>query len=280
MFDLHCHILPEIDDGADSLETACEMARRHVDQGVTVVACTPHILPGLYHNDGPQILAAVERLRAALGDADIALELVGGADNHVRPDFVPQLQSGHLLAIGGTRYVLVEPPHHVAPARLEDMFFGILASGYVPILTHPERLTWIEQKYDTMVRLAERGVWMQITSGSLLGRFGRRARYWGERMLCEGHVRLLASDAHDVHQRPPDLEKGARAAEKLVGRETSEYLVTTAPRHILLDHEPSSLADPVQHDATSSEGSADVDHSSDRGALRGFLSRRLQRYFG
>ena len=161
-----------------------------------------------------------------------------GADNHIAPDFVAGLRSGRLLALADTRYVLVEPPHHVLPAHLEDLFFAILVGGFVPILTHPERLSWVESKYEIILRLVERGVWMQITSGSLLGRFGKRARYWAERMLSEGQVHIMATDAHDNARRPPDLLKGRMAAEKLVGREEAERIVVDRPTHILSNKLP------------------------------------------
>src|SRR5690606_29532618 len=110
---------------------------------------------------------------------------------------------GRLLTLADTRYVLVEPPHHVAPPRLEDLFFALSAAGYVPILTHPERLSWINTHYDAIKRLADAGVWMQLTAGSLTGAFGRNARYWAERMLDEGRAHILATDAHDTVRRPP-----------------------------------------------------------------------------
>jgi protein-tyrosine phosphatase len=116
----------------------------------------------LYHNTGPQIREAVAQLQERLNDAGVPLTLFVGADNHIVPEFVDGLKRGHLLALGDYSYVLVEPPHHVAPARFEDLLFNILVAGYVPILTHPERLSWIESKYDVIQRLAHRGVWMQI----------------------------------------------------------------------------------------------------------------------
>lgn len=166
MIDLHCHILYGLDDGASDLNVSLEMARMLVDDGVEAVACTPHILPGLYHNDSDDIRAAVDRLRLALIQRDIRLDVVSGSDAHMTPDFVAKLKSGRILPLADSRYVLVEPPHHVAPARLEQFFFEILVAGYVPILTHPERLTWINSRYATIQRLARAGVWMQITAGS------------------------------------------------------------------------------------------------------------------
>ncbi|GAF89573.1 unnamed protein product, partial [marine sediment metagenome] len=217
MIDLHCHILPSIDDGAADLTVSKAMARAFVADGVTTVACTPHILPGLYHNTGQQIRAATRNLQRELDEEGIALKLITGADNHIVHGFVEGLRSGHLLPLADSRYVLVEPPHHVMPPRFEDLFFGLLVAEYVPILTHPERLTWIAHNYSKVQRLVEAGVWMQITAGSLSGRFGRTARYWAERMLDDGVVHLLASDAHDTERRPPDLGRGLDLTARRIG---------------------------------------------------------------
>ncbi len=244
MYDLHCHLLPGIDDGAPDYENSLAMARALVDQGVFCVACTPHILPGLYHNTGPQIKEAVAALRVRLKEAGIDLKLVSGADNHIAPDFVAALKRGHLLPIGDTSYVLVEPPHHVAPARLEELFFDILLGGYTPVLTHPERLSWIESKYDVVQTLAAKGVWMQITSGSVCGRFGSRPKYWAERMLQEGLVHILATDAHNLSSRRPDLAQGRDKAAQLVGPEEAHHLVVTRPLGILRNTPPKDLPAP------------------------------------
>jgi protein-tyrosine phosphatase len=279
MFDLHCHLLPGIDDGAPDYETSLEMARAYVDQGVECAACTPHILPGLYHNSGPQIREAVATLAARLADAGIPLRLVTGADNHIIPDFAAALKRGHLLSLADTAYVLVEPPHHVAPARLDELFFNILLAGYVPVLTHPERLSWIESKYSAIKELAARGVWMQITSGSLLGRFGSRPRYWGERMLDEGLVHILATDAHNMSKRPPDLLRGREAAAKLVGEAEAQHLVVTRPLGALLNKLPKDLPAPL--DGLARECGGD-DYSSEKpgGTARVSLGGRVRRLFG
>ena len=280
MIDLHCHILPGVDDGASDLSVSLDMARAFVADGVTQVACTPHILPGHYFNTGATIRPAVAELQAVLDREDIPLQLVAGADNHVVPDFVSGLHSGHLLTLGGSRYVLVEPPHHVAPPRLDELFFSILAAGFVPILTHPERLAWIKDRYPLMQRLAGSGVWMQITAGSLSGAFGRNARYWAERMLDEGLVRILATDAHDTTRRPPNLREGRDLAAARVGAREADFLVVTRPMGVLADVAPSGLPVPEAH-ASSGERTA-IAHAGDGAGgghghgLRG-LSRRLRR---
>ena len=155
----------------------------------------------------------------------------------------PGLKAGHLLTLANSRYVLVEPPHHVAPARIEDFFFDLLLAGYIPILTHPERLSWIESKYDVIKRLAARGVWMQVTCGSLRGSFGRRVRYWSERLLGDGIVHILATDAHNTSTRRPDLLEGRWEAERHVGKEEAQRLVLTRPSAVMSKLTPSEMAD-------------------------------------
>src|SRR5262245_18144750 len=107
MIDLHSHLLPAIADGAADLSVSIEMAKAFVADGVSIVACTPHILPGLYHNSGPQIRQAIAQLQQNLDKEEIPLQLVSGADNHIVPTFVAELRSGHLLSLADSRYVLV-----------------------------------------------------------------------------------------------------------------------------------------------------------------------------
>lgn len=244
MIDLHSHFLPGVDDGAPDLATALEMARMAVADGVTIQACTPHILPGLYHNTGPEIRLATRALQRHLDDADIPLTLVTGADVHIAPDLVEGLRCGRVLSIADTRYVLIEPPHHVAPLRLVDSFFSLLLAGYVPILTHPERLSWIASHYASIEKLFQSGVLMQLTAGALLGGFGRAPRYWAERMLSEGRAHILASDAHGVGRRRPNLGAGFEAAAQRVGEEEASALVLGRPRMILANEPPSRLPAP------------------------------------
>ena len=282
MIDLHSHILPGIDDGAVDLAQSLEMARAFVADGVSVVACTPHILPGLYHNSGPQIKQAIAELQCELDNNGIKLQLTSGADNHVVPDFVGALQSGHLLTLAGSRYVLVEPPHHTAPARLEELFFQIQLAGYVPILTHPERLTWISSHYEIFQRLAKAGVWMQITAGSLTGSFGRGPRHWCKMMLSEGIVHIISTDAHDMKGRPPILAQGRAAAAELIGDAEAEHMVVTRPRGVLADVPPSELSmpQPVEFDckfASANGSSGRKNMSSDHSG--GFAERLRRRFF-
>lgn len=279
-----------MDDGARDLSESIAMAKAMVSQGVTAVACTPHITPGVYHNSGPAIRQATRQLQQELERSDIPLQLLTGADVHMIPNAIDALRSGQILALADSRYVLIEPPQHSAPPQLERFFFNLIVAGYVPVLTHPERLPWLCARYEIVERLVRAGVWMQITAASLLGKFGRHASYWCERMLDDGYVHLIASDAHDVERRPPDLAAGRDFAVRRVGTQEAEHLVLTRPVGILRDQPPSGLPGPLgvaNAKTVSSEQAADrvnrpkhtgVLHRARDDSLRGW-SGRLRHLF-
>ena len=189
LIDLHCHILPGFDDGSPDLATSLAMARIAAADGIETIACTPHIMAGVYDNTATEIRDGIARLKTAINDAGIRLDLVSGADIHIGPDLVTGFRNGQLLSLNDTRYFLLEPPHRILPPRLEDHALSVIVSGFAPILTHPERLSWIDGHYDVVERLGRAGVLMQVTAGSVTGRFGRRPRYWAEGTLWVGQYR-------------------------------------------------------------------------------------------
>ena len=242
MIDLHSHILPGIDDGAPTLEVSLEMARLAVADGIKTRACTPHIYPGMYLNDAQGIQDARDVLQAELAAQGINLQLVIGADVHLVPDLLEGVRAGRVPTLNGSRYLLLEPSHHVAPPRFEESVFQLVAAGYTPVITHPERLTWIETHHDVFVAMIRQGAWMQITAGALTGAFGKRAKYWGERFIGEGHTHILATDAHSSTRRRPCLSEGLAVAERLLGKEEAARLVHERPQAILDDLAPGKVA--------------------------------------
>ncbi len=235
LIDLHCHLLPGIDDGATSLGESLEMARMAAADGISVIACTPHILPGVYNNTGPAIRAAVAELQDALHRAGIPLALTTGADVHLAPHLVGGIRSGTVATLADSRYFLLEPPQGIVPPRFESIVFDLVSAGYVPVITHPERLGWPEREYALIERLVRHGCWMQLTGGSLLGRFGRRARALCVRMLEDGLAHIIASDAHDPDRRPPLLSAAFQGAAEIVGEEEAWHLVHTRQAGIMND---------------------------------------------
>lgn len=254
MIDLHSHILPGIDDGSKSLEMSLAMARIAVADGIRVMACTPHIYPGLYQNHKAGITTARDTLQASLDHEGIPLQLTTGADVHLVPGVLQGLRGGTIPSLHNTRYVLLEPSHHVAPPRFAESVFQLVAAGYVPVITHPERLTWLKDHYQTMVDLTRQGAWLQVTAGALTGLFGPAPKYWGERLIGEGLTHILATDAHSSTRRVPVMSEGLAVAEKLLGAEEARLLVHGRPAALMSDTPPSQVAPLPARKASSGSG--------------------------
>ena len=180
----------------------------------------------------------VAALNQKFVEEDIDLALVVGADAHIRSDFLDCLKRHQILRLHDSRYVLFEPSHVMLPPQLEEQLSQIVDAGYVPILTHPERFKWIESKYAVFERLVKAGVWMQITAGSLTGRFGSRPQFWAQKMLSDGLVHILASDAHNMISRPPILSEAFALAKQQIGLEEARHLVFTRPKAVLENMAP------------------------------------------
>lgn len=244
MIDLHCHMLPGIDDGPRDLKTSLCMAEMAVADGITLTACTPHINPGVFDNTHVEIRRAVDEFREELRKADIPLEITYGADIQVVPELVRGLEDGLLPSLHNSRYFLFEPPHHLALPRMSDLVHSALLSGYIPIITHPERLAYIESDYEKFIALARAGAWIQFTGGSLLGRFGPRVKHYAECFLRDGFTHLLASDGHNLGRRTPELAEARDYAAKIVGEEEAMRLVLGRPEMVLRNDEPTGLQPP------------------------------------
>jgi len=241
LIDLHCHLLPGIDDGSKNLAMSLEMARLACADGITTVVCTPHILPSVYENAGPEIKANVEMLQRELLQQGIPLNLLSGADVHIVPDLLPRLGDGRIITLADSRYLLLEPPHHVMPPQFEECIFRLKSAGYVAILTHPERLSWIESQFPLIRRMVHAGLWIQLTAGSLTGRFGRRPLYWAERMVDQGLCHVIATDAHDTSTRAPRLTKAKDIVERRLGAAEAANIFLIRPKGVIDNLSPALL---------------------------------------
>lgn len=238
-------MLPGFAGGPADIETSLEMARLAVANGVMVVACTPIHQPGLSTPSPDDIRAAVADFERRLIDAKIPLHVVPGMQCHARAGFAEALTSGVLAPLNGSRYVLVDLPEMVVPPHFERMIDDVLAEGFLPIICNPERLKWLEARFDTFRELAKDGAWFQITAGSLTGKFGKRTQYWAERLLGSSMAHILASDCRDAAYRTPVLSEAVDLARKIVGEQAALDLVLTRPLNVL-DNEPPAASPSLQ----------------------------------
>lgn len=233
MVDIHCHIIPEVDDGAWDLEDALEMARIAVRSGVRRIVATPHFkgVPES-RNVLPGISGQFRVLEDAVRREGLPLELIPGAEILCVPQTLEMAHRGHLPTLGRSRYVLVEF-YFDASAEFLDMALEELCScGYRPVVAHPERYGAVRQEPDLVYRWFRRGIVLQINKGSVLGAFGRRAEETAVRLLHRGLVHVIASDAHSPEHRTTDLSLVRRWAMENLGREYTRVLLEDNPARI------------------------------------------------
>ncbi|ADB53694.1 tyrosine-protein phosphatase [Conexibacter woesei] len=205
MIDLHCHLLPAIDDGPADLGGALTLAQAQVDAGIRTVAVTPHVSPAV-PTDAAVIERGVEELRVALRAAAIPLEITTGAEIDVRSAAEMDDDGLLRLALGGGPWLLLEAP--LTPGLLlEPILSTLLVRGHSVLLAHPERSPVLQRDPTAVRRLVAQGVLMQLTTGGLGGQFGRDVQRFAEQLVDDGLVHNVASDAHNTHRRPPGLRE-------------------------------------------------------------------------
>ncbi len=244
MIDTHTHILPAIDDGADDLEVALDMARMAVADGVHHMIATPHNADWEEKEQREGMFERLHSLQAAVEDANIGLNLYLGSEIHITPDVVQRIKLGQMLTLNGSRYILLELPFFAFPPYLDQVLFELALEGIMPILAHAERYSAVQEKIELIFPLVERGLLVQITSGSLGGTFGSQARQTAIALLQRKLAHIIASDAHNIDHRPPLLSEAVTIAAEYVGRDQAERMVTEIPRAIL-DNVPIAVPPPL-----------------------------------
>ena len=230
MIDIHCHLLPEVDDGPKSWDVAVEMCRMAVADGITHSVATPHA-NDRYAYDRTYLTSLLDQLREKVGPE---LKLSLGCDFHLSFENLERvLEQPHAYTIGETNYLLIELSNYSIPARLDDCFFRLGDKGLTPILTHPERNPILQQSPQRVLEWAGQGCLIQVTASALTGFWGERPEIVARWLLDRSAVHVLASDAHETKRRVPNLSRGRDVAEKIVGAEYADALVEGNPGAIV-----------------------------------------------
>jgi protein-tyrosine phosphatase len=247
MIDIHCHILPNMDDGPESLDETLEMCRIALADGTTTVVATPHQQDGVHHNSADSILQKVHTVASFLKQSNIALELLPGADVHIEVNTGEKIMQGSIMSINNTkRYFLLEFPAHAIPPNIDKLVFNLLLKNIIPILTHPERILEVQENPNRVYDLVSIGVLSQITAMSITGGFGPIARKCAQTLLKHNLGHIIASDAHSADYRPPVLSEAVKAVSRLIGEERTMEMVTTVPLQIIRGEPIQTLAPPVK----------------------------------
>ena len=227
--DIHCHLLPGIDDGASDWETTLGMARLAVAEGTRTIIVTPHQLGNFAHNLGDDIRRRTQELQRVLNQHHIPLEVLPGGDVRIEDRMSEQLLSGELMSLGDfRRHVLLELPHELY-FPLEGVLAGLEREGMTGILSHPERNRGLLGEPELLPNLVDQGCLMQVTAGSLMGTFGPNSQKLGEWMLSEGLVHFIATDAHGTRSRRPLMRRAYDRVAELTDTRTADDLCCRNP---------------------------------------------------
>ena len=208
MIDIHAHILPGIDDGAEDTQEALEMAKLAVSSGITAIVATPHAnLPGVYDNyNDKNYKESFQWLKKSLERAEIPLQLYAGLEVFVTSDIAQLIREEKVLSINGGRYMLVEFAFDEEPSYVKRMLKEIQELGVIPVIAHVERYEFLQDNPRIATQWKEMGYVIQANKGSFAGRFGRRARETAYKLLDQDLLSVIASDCHGSYQRTPFMQ--------------------------------------------------------------------------
>lgn len=236
MIDLHCHLLPGVDDGAPDLEAGLALARAAVANGIGTAVLTPHVFPGRWPLTRSGLRPHFNAFRRMVADAGIPLELRLGAEVRLSSETLAQFTEGELPSIGrwqGRPVVLVELPDGDIPPEALGRIGGLLDAGAVPMIAHPERNRGVMRATDRIAPFVEAGCLLQLTAASVCGWFGEPALLTARRLLDRGWVTVVATDAHDLRHRPPVMREARHALRLRWGEAAARALTETTPASLI-----------------------------------------------
>ena len=233
MIDLHCHILPGVDDGARDLAEAVRMCRLAAADGCEAMVATPHQRRGTWWNCDPEELEALRLALAAAVGPELAI--YPGGEVHVDAQLLADLAQGGPLPLAGSRYLLIEFDGADRPEEAMELVHELAVDGWRPILAHPEFVPWMAEDEETVARLVELGAAAQVTAMSVTGDFGRRPQAVAMGLVEAGLAHFVASDSHGVSRRPPGLKRAYEALATRFDEATARRLAIDNPRAVLAD---------------------------------------------
>ena len=229
MIDLHCHILPGIDDGAKDIDESLALVQAAIDDGISHIVCTPHIQIGRFDNNLTTISSAFDNLVAAVKQKNLTIDLAFAAEVRICPEIMLLAKQGKLPFIGKwcddsgqvKDVLLLELPHSHIPAGTEQLITWLHKNNIIPMIAHPERNRDIIADFTKFKRLSKLNCLFQITAASLCGDFGEVPQQISEQLLIDDEVTIIATDAHSIKRRPPKLTQAKLAAANIIGEEKS-----------------------------------------------------------
>lgn len=230
--DIHCHILPYVDDGAEQQEESLALLESQFQQGVRVICATPHLRKGMFETPDEGLYRQFEKLREQALVFNKKLHIYLSREYYCDSSFIQRVEEKNVITMGKGQYLLTEFSMRYSKQEAYEFIRLIRKSGYRPLIAHVERFPGLKD-LKCVEKMIHLGAKIQVNAGSLLGREGIGQALWTRKLIKNHLVHVVASDAHDTENRPPELKKAAVYLEKIVGKEETNNLLYENPLTIL-----------------------------------------------
>ncbi len=250
MIDIHCHILPGLDDGAKSLAGAVEMARIAEKDGIEKIVATPHLFRGNYmHEDLSLIEEKRKELNKTLKVNNIHVEILSGAEVYISHNLIDEIRKNRdYLVLNKSRYMFIEFPSDHVFSGVQKLFFELMQADIIPVIAHPERNSVFVRHPSLLYELVQMGAAVQANSGSFLGIYGKKTEEAVFRFLELNLIHFIASDGHNTRSLVPRISEAVMRVETEVGGERARALVVDNPKAVLKDRELPFFTEAVNPD--------------------------------
>jgi protein-tyrosine phosphatase len=228
--DIHCHILPGLDDGPESVEESLEMVKMAVNNGTSHIFCTPHVYPDVYDTNTDSIKRARDDLKNKVSNG---VKLFFGGDVRIMPDMMERLARQEVPTLNGSPYLLVEFPSQMIPHYTSRLIFNLRQNGLIPIVTHPERSVYFAKDFTGLKVLRDLGCLFQLTAMSLLKDVAKEVRKNTLAMIENGFADFIASDGHSTGHRAPVLSRAYDEVQHRFGKDLADKIFFKNPQNIL-----------------------------------------------
>lgn len=220
MIDLHCHILPGVDDGPKNWQMSLEMAKLAVDEGITHILATPHHMNRHWMNPKSEVIKLVDELQERLDNENIPLTIFPGQEVRLHGEILANIQNDEICFVDEfNQYVLIEFPTATVPEYANRLFYDMQSEGITPVIVHPERNHAILKDPNILYEFVNRGILAQVTAASYIGKFGKEIEKLSKQLIESDLVHFIASDAHNVTSRKYYMQHAYEKLKKDFGKD-------------------------------------------------------------
>lgn len=233
LIDIHCHIIPGVDDGAGTLYDAGKILQMEYKEGVSAVIVTPHYRKGMFETPQEEIERQYRRVKKIVSSSRSGMRIFLGCECHASASLAEELEAGKRPTMAGSRYVLVEFSGRHTYTQIRNQVYELTAAGYRPIIAHAERYPCLLKDMLLAGELVHAGAQIQVTASSVMGKAGHGRKKFCKWLIKNDYLDYIATDAHDIAGRKPDLGACAAYVAKKYGEEYARRIFVKNPREII-----------------------------------------------